>query len=162
MGKNDTKDLEKFLKPLGEEASTLVLWLRKFVWGLYPKSNELIYNNTNDLAIGWSPTERAGHLFCSIAIWRVSKSIHFGFFYGSQIADPEKMLLGNGKLYRYILVKNKKEFPKAYMQKLLAEAFVNSMLKIKNQKEIVEGMTIVKSDTAGKKPVKKTVSKKAK
>jgi len=93
MSKDQTTDLLKFLKPFEEDIKDLVLWLREFVWDLYPNANELIYDNYNALAFGWSPTDRVGHTFCNIAIGRTSKNIHFGFYWGSQIADPERKKL---------------------------------------------------------------------
>ncbi len=154
MPKEDTTALLKFLKPFPSEIKETVLWLRDFVWTLYPKTNELIYDNYNALAFGWSPTDRVGHTFCSIAVGRTSLNIHFGFYWGSQIADPEKKLLGKGNQYRYILVKDKNEFPKSYMKKLLKEAFTNSMLKVKDPKQIMESKTIVKSVSAAKRKKK--------
>jgi hypothetical protein len=150
----DLTDLKKFLKPFPPEVQETALWLRDFVWKLYPKSNELIYDNYNALAFGWSPTDRVGHVFCNIAIGRTSLNVHFGFYWGSQIADPEKKLIGNGNQYRYILVKDRKEFPKTYMKKLVKEAFVNSMLKVKDPKQIIEGKTIVKSISSVKRSKK--------
>ncbi len=154
MGKQDIADLKKFLKPFLPEIQETVWWLRDFVWNLYPKSNELIYDNYNALAFGWSPTDRVGHVFCNIAVGRTSGNIQFGFYWGSQIADPEKKLIGNGNQYRYFLVKNRNDFPKTYIKKLLKEAFVNSMLKVKDPKQIMEGMTIVKSISAVKRTKK--------
>jgi len=145
MSKNQTKELLKFLSPFDDEKKELVLWIREFVWNLYPQSNELIYDNYNALAIGWSPTDRVGHTFCSTAIGRTSKNVHFGFYWGSEIADPEKLLIGNGNQYRYILVKNKKEFPKTYITKLVKEAYINSLAKVKDPKLIIKGATITKS-----------------
>jgi hypothetical protein len=110
----------------------------------------LIYDNYNALAIGWSPTDRVGHTFCSIAIGRTSKNIHFGFYWGSEISDPEKKLLGQGNQYRYILVKNISEFPKTYIKKLLKDAYANSMAKVKDKKQIMQGNTITKSISAKK------------
>lgn len=155
MPKEDTTALLKFLKPYPPEIKETVLWLRDFVWTLYPKTNELIYDNYNALAFGWSPTDRQGHTFCTIAVGRTSLNIHFGFYWGSQIADPEKKLLGNGNQYRYILVKDKNEFPKTYMKKLLKEAFTNSMLKVKDSEQIIESKTIVKSVSSSKRSKKK-------
>src|SRR5687768_13048868 len=127
MSKEQTKDLLKFLRPFDDEIKEIVLWLREFVWDLYPNTNELIYDNYNALAFGWSPTDRAGHTFCSVAVFRGrSQNVHFGFYWGSQIADPDKILLGKGNQYRYILVTNKKDFPKTYIKKLLKEAYANS------------------------------------
>ena len=145
MSKVQSHDLIKFLTPFGEDISELALWLREFVWDLYPQTNELIYDNYNALAYGWSPTDKVGHTFCSIAIGRTSKNVHFGFYWGSEISDPEKLLLGKGNQYRYILVKNKDEFPKEYIKKLMEEAYVNSLAKVKDPKQIIEGTTITKS-----------------
>ena len=112
MSKEQTKDLFKFLKPFPDEVKEIALWLREFVWDLYPNCNELIYDNYNALAFGWSPTDKVGHTFCSIAVGRSSLNVHFGFYWGSQITDSKKILLGEGNQYRYILVKTKDDFPK--------------------------------------------------
>ncbi len=145
MSKDQTKDLLTFLKPFGKEITELVMYLREFVWDQYPKANELIYDNYNALAFGWSPTDRVGHTFCSIAVGRTSKNIHFGFYWGSQISDPEKRLLGQGNQYRYILVTDTKSFPKTYLKKLMKEAWANSLAKVKDTNQIMEGVTITKS-----------------
>ena len=150
MPKEEIKDLKKFLKPFPKEINEIVFWLRDFVWDLYPNTNELIYDNYNAVAFGWSPTDRVGHTFCSIAIGRTSHNVHFGFYWGSEIADPEKKLIGEGNQYRYLLVKDKKDFPKAYIKKLLKEAYANSLAKVKDKKQIKNGETITKSISAKK------------
>ena len=145
MSKEQTKDLLKFLKPFSKEIIERVLWLREFIWDHYPQTNELIYDNYNALAFGWSPTDRVGHTFCSIAVGRTSNNVHFGFYWGSEISDPDKILLGEGNQYRYILVPDKNKFPKAYIKKLVREAYANSLEKVKDKKQIMNGQTIVKS-----------------
>src|SRR3954468_23747548 len=157
MSKDETKDLIKFLKPFGKEINELVLWLREFVWDLYPTSNELIYDNYNALAFGWSPTDRVGHTFCSIAIGRTSKNIHFGFYWGSEIADPENYLKGKENQYQYIIVTDMNNFPKSYMKKLVHEAYANSLSKVKDQKQIMHGATIVKSISEKKREKKQRI-----
>jgi hypothetical protein len=145
MSKEQTKDLLTFLQPFGEDIIDLVLWLREFAWDLCPKANELIYDNYNAVAFGWSPTEKVSHTICSIAIGRSSKNVHFGFYWGNEISDPNKILLGQGNQYRYILVTDKKSFPKSYIKKLVKEAYANCLTKVKNEKQIINGKTIVKS-----------------
>jgi hypothetical protein len=165
MSKEQTKDLLKFLKPFGAEITDLVIWLRAFAWDLCPKANELIYDNYNAVAFGWSPTDKVGHTICSIAVGRSSKNIHFGFYWGNVISDPDKILLGQGNQYRYILVTDKKKFPKAYMKHLVSEAYANSLAKVKDPKQIIHGLTIVKSVSEKKRPDKKqkvTIAKKKK
>jgi hypothetical protein len=162
MSKEQTTDLLKFLKPFSKEINETVLGLREFVWDLYPQANELIYDNYNAVAFGWSPTDRVGHTFCSIAVGRTSKNIHFGFYWGSEISDPKKILIGQGNQYRYILVTSLEEFPKNYIKKLVKEAYQNSLSKVKDKKQIVNGQTITKSVSPVKRSlkVKKKVSKK--
>jgi hypothetical protein len=150
MPKEEIKDLKKFLKPFPSEIKDIVFWLREFVWDIYPKTNELIYDNYNAVAFGWSPTDKVGHTFCSIAVMRTNYNVHFGFYWGTEIADPEKRLLGKGNQYRYILVKKKSEFPKTYIRKLLKEAYANSLGKVKDLQQIQVGKTIVKSVSAKK------------
>jgi hypothetical protein len=154
MSKEETKDLLKFLKPFSNDIKETVLWLRDFVWDLYPQTNELIYDNYNALAFGWSPTDKVGHTFCSIAVGRTSKNIHFGFYWGSQISDPKNILLGEGNQYRYILVKKIDEFPKAYIKKLVKDAYENSVSKVKDPKQFLNGQTITKSISQAKRAKK--------
>ncbi len=154
MSKEQSNKLLAFLQPFDADKKELVLWLRNFVWDLYPKSNELIYDNYNAVAVGWSPTDRVGHVFCSIAIGRTSKNIHFGFYWGSQLSDPDKILLGKGNQYRYILVTDKKSFPKTYITKLVKEAFAISLAKVKDKLQILHGQTIVKSISEKKRELK--------
>lgn len=78
MAQEDINDLLRFLMPFPDGVKDLALWLREFVWDLYPGSNELIYDNYNALAIGWSTTDRLGDTFCSIAAY--GKYVHFGFY----------------------------------------------------------------------------------
>ena len=154
MAKEDVTDLMKFLEPFPKHIQETALWMREFVWDLYPKANELIYDNYNALAIGWSPTEKMGHIFCSVAAYRSGKNLHFGFYWGSQIKDPKKLLLGNGNQYRYLLITKKEDLPKTYVKQLLREAFTNSLTKVKDPKQIMQGKTITKSISAAKRRTK--------
>lgn len=136
MPKETVKDLKKFLKPYSKEVQQTVLWLRDFVWDLYPGCNELIYDNYNAVAFGWSTSDKLGDTFCSIAAFK--DFAHFGFYWGNQIADPEKKLSGDGTQYRYIKVFGVKDFPKTYIKKLLKEAYANSLSKLKTGKQVLK------------------------
>ena len=153
MPKESVKDLLKFLKPFPKQVRENALWLREFAWDLYPDCNELIYDNYNAVAFGWSPSDKVGDTFCSIAVGRTSHNVHFGFYWGSKIADPEKKLTGEGNQYRYILVPDIKKFPKAYIKKLLKEAYAYSLAKMKEGKPL-KGATIVKSVSVKKRGTK--------
>src|ERR1700709_1316782 len=149
MGKEDLSDLLKFMLPYPDSVKAAALWLRDFVWDLYPETNELIYDNYNAVAFGWSLTDKVGDVFCSIAV--ASDHVNFGFNRGVDIADPDKILLGNGTQYRYIQVREKDDFPEEYIKQLLEAAYQNSLARMKPVKKVIKGETIVKSIS----PVKK-------
>ena len=145
MSKEQSTDLLLFLKPFNAEIIKKVMWLREMVWNQYPQANELIYDNYNALAFGWSPTDKVSHVFCSIAVGRTSNNVHFGFYRGDELSDPDKILLGNGKQYRYILVNGINDFPATYINHLIKEAYQNSLKKVKDPNKIQQGLTLVKS-----------------
>jgi len=147
MAKEHNKDLLKFLIPFPPPVRETALWLRDFVWDIYPESNELIYDGYNALAFGWGLSDRLGDVFCSIAVY---KSINFGFNRGNELTDPKSLLLGNGNVYRYIKVPDKKDFPAAYAKKLLKEAYANALETYKPGKQLHKGETIVKVISAKK------------
>ncbi|WP_428329543.1 hypothetical protein [Mucilaginibacter sp.] len=149
MPKEATADLIKFIIPYPDSVKIAALWLRSFIWDLYPQANELIYDNYNAVAVGWSPTDKAGDVFCSIAIFNTH--VNFGFNRGVEIPDPQKILLGNGSLYRHIRVKDREDFPEEYMKQLMLAAYENSLSRLKPVKKEIMGQTIVKSIS----PVKK-------
>ena len=129
--------------PYPDKVKAVALRLRDFVWDLYPETNELIYDNYNAVAFGWSQTDKAGDVFCSIAV--ASDHVNFGFNRGVDIADPKKILLGNGNQYRYIRVREKEDFPEEYIKELLQVAYENAIARMKPVKKPINGETIVKS-----------------
>ena len=148
MAPKASNDLLKFLIPFPAEVQETTLWLRGFVWDLLPDSNELIYDNYDALVIGFGTSDKASDGYCSVAVY--AKYVNFGLLRGSEISDPDNLLSGEGSLYRKMAVKNKEDFPKPYMKKLLKEAYENSLLRLKG-KQSLKGKVIIKSIS----PIKK-------
>lgn len=149
MPKENVTELRLFLKPYPQKIQDIIFWMREFVWNLYPGCNELIYDNYNAVALGWSTSDKLGDVFCSMAAFK--DYTHFGFYRGNEIADPEKKLSGAGNQYRYIKVAAIKDFPKTYLKKLLKEAYAHSKSRVKTGSQDIKGATIVKSISAKKK-----------
>jgi hypothetical protein len=143
VAKEDDKDLIGFLETFPETSREIALWLRDFVWDLYPRCNELIYDNYNFLAFGWAPTDRMSDIFCNIAVG--TRGIIFGFMWGSKLDDPERLLSGSGSRFRSLRVPDLKSFPKTYVKKLIKQAYENSLAGLKGRDQTLSGMTIVKS-----------------
>src|SRR6202012_757942 len=138
----DNPDLYEFLSVFPADVQETALWLRNFVWQLYPQCNELVYDNYNALAFGPSLTDKAGDVFCSMAVF--AKHVNFGFNRGSEIPDPAGVLQGNASLYRYVTVKNINQFPEKEIKPLLKDAYDNAMGRLKG-KPTCTGISITKS-----------------
>lgn len=121
------KQLDTYLKPYPKPLQETALWLRQFAWDLLPECNELIYDNYNALVFGFAVGDTAADAFCSIAVY--SSYVNFGFLHVGDLPDPQQRLKGSGKLYRYIRVQNEKDFPKAYMKKLVKLAHTGALAK---------------------------------
>jgi len=57
------------------------------------------------------------------------------------------------------LVDNVKTFPKTYINKLIADAYTNSLSKVKDKGQIRNGLTITKSISDKKRTLKKRPTK---
>ena len=60
----------------------------------YPAAIELVYDNYNALAIGYSPTERTSDVVFSLAVY--ARGLNLYFIYGRSLPDPDHLLQGSG------------------------------------------------------------------
>lgn len=65
-----------------------------------PTAIELVYDNYQFLAIGYSATERASDGLVSLAI--SPKGVALSFYYGASLPDPDGVLLGSGNQNRFV------------------------------------------------------------
>jgi len=143
-----SKDLNEFLKPFPDRVRETALFLRRFVLDLYPDCHELIYDNYNALAVGFSVSERAGDAFCSIAVY--SGHVNFGLNRGAEIGDPLRRFAGSGSLYRRIRVDSRKEFPQAYARRMVNRAYRHAIDRLKGKGRTGRGVTVTKSVSSRK------------
>jgi hypothetical protein len=66
----------------------------------YPQALELVYDNYNALAIGFSPTEKPSEGIFSIAVY--PKWVSLFFLQGAGLADPDGILQGSGNVAKHI------------------------------------------------------------
>jgi hypothetical protein len=69
---------------------------------MFPGTTELVYDNYNALAIGWSPTGKTGDVICSIALY--PRWISLFFMRGADLPDPERRLQGSGSRVRHVVL----------------------------------------------------------
>ena len=138
-----TKQIKDFLKPYPKRVQQTALWLRQFMWEQYPDDVELIYDNYNFFVFGFCVANRASDAVCSVVVAKDHCAI--AFMWGVLLDDPEKRLKGGGNQVRNIRVDDPKDFPVAYMKKLLRQAHEHARAKMKPGIPVSSGKTIIQS-----------------
>ena len=148
MSRKPIPELLQFLLPFNTRVQETALLLRDFVLSAFPNTNELIYDNYNALAIGYSLSDRQKEMFCHIAVYR--NYVSLGFDRGVDLEDPEKLLKGTGSRIRHLTVNEFNEFQKTYAKKILKQAY-QLCLTTMQDKQIIQAISVVKSVSPNKK-----------
>ena len=117
--------LDKFTPEVAAQARAALRKMRARL----PGATELVYDNYNALAIGFSPTERTSEAIFSIALFPRWVSLFF-LQHGTRLRDPEAYLEGSGKHVRHIKLKNPGMIDDPAIQELIAQALELSGKKI--------------------------------
>jgi hypothetical protein len=149
MALEDTHELKPMLAVFAPEVQDTAWWIREFIWERFPTSNELIYDNYNALAIGWGLTDRLADVFVSFAVY--GGGVNLGFNRGNELSDPQGLLKGGGSYYRHYRLGRQADFPSAYMEGLMHDAWMNAQSRLKPTAKPAEGLTMVKSVSEKKK-----------
>jgi hypothetical protein len=94
------KQLSTFIAKFEPSDAKLIRACRAEMRKLLPRAIELVYDNYNFFVIGYGPTERSSEALFSIAA--AANGVGLAFLKGASLPDPEKILLGSGKLNRFI------------------------------------------------------------
>jgi hypothetical protein len=95
-----TEQLRAFLAKYSPEIAARAQAILKKMRARYPAALELVYDNYNALAIGFSPTERPSEAIFSIVLF--PQWVTLCFLQGKGLPDPKKILQGDGNIVRHI------------------------------------------------------------
>jgi hypothetical protein len=106
----------------------------------HPGAIELVYDNYNALAIGFSPRERTSDVIFSIALYPQ---------YGVGLPDPQELLKGSGDTAHHIVLENAADLDKPAVKALMKHALERAVepLDKANRSRI-----IIKSISAKQRP----------
>jgi len=135
--------IDRFTPEVAAIARRALVKMRK----LTPGSLELVYDNYNALAIGFSPTERAGDGIFSIALFPPHVSIFF--LQGAKLPDPTRRFRGTGNVVRHIVLDDLVVFDAPDVRKLFELALARAKVKLdpKQRRKM-----IIKSISAKQRP----------
>jgi len=135
--------IAKFTPEVAGSAGDILGEMRK----LYPTAQELVYDNYNALAIGFGPTERASEAVFSIALF--PRWVSLFFLQAKGLPDPDKILRGNGKVARHIVLPSAAMLYQPPVQELMREAATRAKVPFDPHGK---HRLIIKSISAAQKP----------
>jgi hypothetical protein len=120
MAETPEQQLASFLASYSPDiasfAGTILAKMRK----LYPTALELVYDNYNALAVGFSPTERASDAIFSIALY--PRWVSLFFLQARGLPDLEMRLKGSGSVAKHIRLASSAVLDDPAIRTLMQEA----------------------------------------
>ena len=142
-----TKQVAGFIAKFDPAIAKLTRSCRSVVRKRYPSAIELVYDNYNALAIGYSPTEKTSEVVFSLAVY--ARGLNLYFMYGRSLPDPNGLLQGSGTQGAFIRLESVATLDEPKVIDLIQRA-------VKRQKPTFtakgKGYTVVKSISAKQRP----------
>src|SRR3982751_2389312 len=137
------KQVAGFIAKFDPAIAKLVRSARSKLRKRFPTAIELVYDNYNALAIGYSPTERTSDVLFSLAVY--ARGVNLYFMYGRSLPDPDKLLQGSGKQGAFVRLDDLSVLDRPPVKALLTAAVSDSDVPLPKRGK---GYTVVKSVSA--------------
>jgi hypothetical protein len=142
-----TKQLAGFVAKFDSANAKLIRSSRAVLRRRLPTANELVYDNYNFLAIGFSTSERASD--CIISLAAGSNGVSLSFYYGATLPDPDRILLGSGNQNRFVRLATAATLSEPAVEALLRAAIAQAEVPLP---KVGRGKLIIKSVSAKQRP----------
>jgi hypothetical protein len=120
-GEEDAKEqLARFIGKFDPEVARLAEAILKKMRRLFPTALELVYDNYNALAIGFSPSERSSEAIFSIALY--PKWVSLFFLQAKGLPDPNSILRGSGTVARHVVLPSPEMLDDSAVQEMMRQA----------------------------------------
>jgi hypothetical protein len=102
------------------------------------------------VSLHYGPTDRMKDGICYIGV--IKDHVNLGFFHGTELADPQRILEGTGKQMRHIKIRNVSDLFRPAVRAYLREACERACYEVATEKERTV-TTIVKRKSLPKRSV---------
>lgn len=143
--------LRSLITKFDPEHQKLIRSVRSALRKRLPTANELVYDYGKSLVIGYSPTERGIEAIVSTAARANGVDLYFN--QGPHLPDPKKLLLGSGRLTRFIHLETARRLAHPDVKALIAAAIKASSVPLP---ATGKGRLIMRTDAEKKRPRRKT------
>jgi len=109
------------------EIQTISRKLRAMVNRVMPKANEILYAKDNH--VGYSTTQSSRDRV--VYICPMKNYVRLGFMRGTQLPDPDHILVGEGKWLRHVKVRSADEAGRPALERLVEAAWTYADAQMK-------------------------------
>ena len=141
------EQLADFIAKFDPAVGKTIRSCRSAVRRLLPTSVEMVYDNYNFLAIGYSTTERASDCIVSLAC--SAKGVALCFYYGASLPDPDGILLGSGNQTRFVRLPGPGTLKEPAIKRAIRAAVAQAEPPLLSHQR---GYTIIQSVSAKQRP----------
>jgi len=141
------KQVAGFIAKFDPAIAKLVRAARSVLRKKFPTAIELVYDNYNALAIGYSTSERTSDVLFSLAVY--ARGLNLYFMYGRSLPDPEGLLQGSGNQGAFVRLDDLSVLDQPGVKALIDTAVRQADPPLPSRGR---GYTIVKSVSARQRP----------
>lgn len=141
------KQVAGFIAKFDPAIAKLVRSARSVIRKRYPTAIELVYDNYNALAIGYSSTERTSDVLFSLAVY--ARGVNLYFMYGRSLPDPHHLLQGQGTQGAFVRLDDLSVLDQTEVMELIEAAVRHADPTLPTRRK---GYTVVKSISAKQRP----------
>jgi len=142
-----SKQVAGFIAKFDPAIAKLVRSARTLLRKRYPTAIELVYDNYNALAIGYSSTERTSDVLFSLAVY--AHGVNLYFMYGRSLPDPQRLLQGSGNQGAFVRLADLCVLDQPEVKALMAAAVTQADPPLPSRGR---GRTIIKSISSKQRP----------
>jgi hypothetical protein len=139
--------LRSYIDRLDPKNQKLIRSVRAAVRRRFPTANELAYDYTRFVVIGYSPTDRGIDSILALAARPTGVSLYFS--QGPRLPDPKGLLLGSAKQTRFIHIETPRRLAHPDVAALIAATIDQARIPFPPEGK---GSLIIKSASAKKRP----------
>jgi hypothetical protein len=142
--------LRAYIDKLDPKNQKLFRSVRAAVRKRFPTANELAYDYSHALVIGYAPADQG--IDSIVAIRASATGVSLYFSQGPELPDPKGLLRGSGKQVRFIQVEAASQLAHPDVEALIAATIDQARVPLPSKGK---GSLIIKSDGAKKPPRRK-------
>lgn len=123
--------LRSFIDRCDPKYQKLIRSVRAAVRKRFPTSNELAYDYSHSVVLGYSPSDRGIDSIVSIAARADGVRLYFN--QGPQLPDPKRLLLGSGKQTRFVRVEAASQLAHPDVEALIVAAIDRATVPLQSK-----------------------------